>query len=82
MYFVDEPIEVDVHIDAGGEVRPLAFTWRGQRYVVSGLGRTRQQGEERYFLVMTAGERIFELCWHIPDNRWRLARASEGRALI
>lgn len=79
MRFVDDPIEVDVHISAQGEVRPISFTWRKRTFAITGLGRTSTKGDDHYFLVMTAGDRIFELRWHVPDNRWFLARASEGR---
>lgn len=78
MRFVDEPIEVDVHISAQGEVRPTSFTWRKRTFIITGLGRASTKGDERHFLVMTAGDRIFELRWHVPANRWFLARASEG----
>lgn len=81
MRFVDDLVEVDAHIDAEGQVRPLAFTWRGQYYRVAGIGRTHVQDDNRYFLVMTSGERVFELRWHIPDNRWFVTRAP-GRRLM
>ena len=82
MRFVDDPVEVDVRVGTDGDVHPLAFTWRGQRYPVTGLGRTSTQGDKRYFLVMTPGDRVFELCWHVPDNRWLLTRAPEDRVVV
>jgi hypothetical protein len=79
MRFIGEAIDVNVHINAEGEVRPLSFTWRGQHYPISGIGRTYTQDGDRYFLVVTPGDRIFELRWHIPDNRWFIARAPASR---
>ncbi len=79
MRFIDDAIDVDVHIGAEGDVQPLAFSWHGQRYPIVGIGRTYTQNDDRYFLVMTPGDRIFELRWHVPDNRWFIARAPEGR---
>jgi hypothetical protein len=75
MRFVDEPIEIELHVSATGQVQPLRFTWRGRQYIVTGQGRTTPQGDNHYFLVMTTGERIFELRWHVADNCWFLARA-------
>ena len=77
MLFVDDPIDVEVRISAQGELRPLAFTWRGQPYPVTGVGRSYLQGEDRYILVMTPGDRIFELRWRMPDNRWFVSRAPQ-----
>lgn len=79
MRFVDDPIIVDARHDTQGNVMPLAFTWRGQHYPVTGLGRTYTQDDDRYFLVMTPGDQIFELRWQAADNRWFVTRAPGGR---
>jgi len=77
MLFVNDPIDVEVRISAEGELCPLAFSWRRQRYPVISVGRTYTQDDDRYILVMTPGDRIFELRWHIPDNRWFVSRAPQ-----
>ncbi len=82
MRFVDEPVEVDVHIDAQGEARPTAFTWRKRAYPITGIERTYTQEDDHYFLVMSWGERIFELRWHRPDNRWFICRAPGRQDLV
>ena len=79
MRFVNEPIEVELHIGTDGSVRPGLFTWRGRRYPVTGVGRTYERGDSRYFLVMVPGDRIFELRWHVPDNQWSVSRIPQDR---
>jgi hypothetical protein len=81
MRFVDDPIEVEIRVDTQGNLHPLAFTWHGRPYPITGIGRTYTQDNNRYFLVMTLGDRIFELCWHAADNRWTVTRAPENRAM-
>ena len=76
MTFVNEPVPVEVRISVDGTPQPVAFAWEGRRYKVADRGRTWVEGDARCFLVMTPGERIFELRL-LPDGRWILARAAE-----
>ncbi len=67
-----EPTEVEVHISATGEVRPLSFTWRGTRLPVASVGRRWSDDRGDHWLVMTASpERIFELL-RGPDGLWQV----------
>ena len=74
MKFVNEPVQVQVHISAEGVPRPLAFAWQGRRYEIASWGRTWAEDGVRCFLVMTATTEIFELRL-LADGRWILARA-------
>jgi hypothetical protein len=76
-----EPTEVEVRVDADGQVTPLAFTWRGQRMSVTGAGRRWVEADGEHILVMTPGERIFELL-RSPDGRWGIVRAPDRPAVV
>ncbi len=76
MRFVNEPIQVEVHIEADGTPQPIAFAWEGRRYAVADRGRTWIEDGIRRFLVMTPSEEVFELAL-LSDGRWLLARSSD-----
>ncbi len=82
MRFVNDPIVVNMRTNAEGQVQPLAFVWHGRHYPITGVGRTYTQNDERYFLVMTPGDRVFELRWNLQDNCWFVSRAPESRLVI
>ena len=76
MKFVNEPVPVQVSVDADGSPQPLAFSWQGRRYEIASWGRTWIEDGVRCFLVMTPANEIFELRL-LTDGRWMLARALE-----
>jgi len=71
----EEVIQVEVRSDAKGRVRPRAFTWRSSRRVITSLGRTWLEGDERHYLVLVAQDRAYELA-ESPEG-WRLIRRPE-----
>ena len=76
----NEPIAVEARFAAGGEATPLAFVWRGQRWVINAWGRqwTETHGQQRVhcFLVQTTvGGSTFELAYDPTEASWRLRRA-------
>jgi hypothetical protein len=71
---VNEAIIVEVRVKTDGSIRPLAFSWRGNQYRVSSIGRQWEQDDERHFLVMTPDERVYELAYLHKEGRWRLCR--------
>ena len=71
---MNEAIAVEVRLKADGTIRPLAFSWRGKRYRVTSIGRQWEQDGERHFLVMTAGEQVYELAYRQKEGDWRLRR--------
>jgi hypothetical protein len=71
---VSELIAVEARFDVDGAVQPLAFIWKDQRYAVSSVGRSSQQGEALHFLVMTPTDQVFELAYSPAASSWRLVR--------
>jgi hypothetical protein len=76
-----EPTEVEIRVDADGRATPRAFTWRGQRMSVIGVGRRWIEADGEHILVMTPGERVFELL-RSPDGRWGIVRAPDRPAVV
>ena len=75
-----EPAEVEVRFDVTGKITVLRFTWRGTRMPVTSQGRQWVAEDGRHFLVMTTGERVFELVYESTEGVWRVAKAP-GREL-
>jgi hypothetical protein len=65
-----DPVEVTARFDQVGKVTPLRFIWRGRNYAVEGSGRRWQAEDGLHFLVMAAGERVFELIFDPAQGRW------------
>ena len=77
VWFGDEAVAVEAHFLPDGKVQPTAFTWRGRRWIVSGLGRQWDDADGRHVLVLVADGSRFELCLTLPQTGWRLLRAWE-----
>lgn len=72
-----EEISIEVSTtEAGDKKLPRAFTWHGQRVMVTSWGRTwtDKEGQE-HFLVMSAEGSAFELAWDPASGRWHVLRA-------
>lgn len=76
--FINEPVSVEVQACRNGTTRPLAFAWRGQRYVVTAWGRESSRTDNgqpmRCHLVQTAALETWELCQDIETAQWTLIR--------
>ena len=55
--------EVEVRFDVEGGITVLSFTWQGIWYPVTSQGRQWASAHGQHILVMTTGDRIFELVW-------------------
>lgn len=81
--FIKEPVSVEVQIRRDGTARPVAFAWRGQRYLIDSWGREGRvavDGRSRHcYLVQTAGLETWELCQDVDEARWTLVRRWSGR---
>lgn len=77
VWFRDEAITVEAQFLPEGKVQPTAFTWRGRRWSVSGLGRQWDDADGRHVLVVVPDGSRFELCLTSDRTRWRLLRAWE-----
>lgn len=69
-----EPLQVEARVDAEGPPQPLAFLWRGQRLLIHSIGRTWQEAEAHHYLVMVAGDRVYELAYSLERGFWRVVR--------
>lgn len=67
---------VELTCPEGSRPRPTAFTWRGNRYIVDGWGRTWEDAEgRRHYLVMDRAQGTFELALETARGEWRVLRA-------
>jgi hypothetical protein len=76
---MNEPTEVEARFGADGAITLLSFTWQGRVLRVTGMGRQWAEGDTTHFLVMTPGDRIFELACHRATGQWRILRAPEQK---
>ena len=67
-------IEVTAVFALNGDIRPLQFTWQKRIYHVQATGRQWQEDEQRHFLVMVEGERMFELVFSMAEAGWSIGR--------
>jgi hypothetical protein len=74
-----EPVEVTARFDLDGKIQPLDFSWRQKSYKVAAVGRSWEDEAGRHVLVMTPGDRIFELIFTPVENRWYLRRPEGDR---
>jgi hypothetical protein len=77
----DEVVTVEAHFLPDGKVQPIAFTWRGRRWSVTGVGRQWDDADGKHVLVMSDGSR-FELCLTFVQGNWHLLRAWERLHLV
>ena len=51
---------------------PRSFQWDGVDYEVAEIERAWQEPGERYFLVKTKDNKLFQLCYNEAEERWSL----------
>ena len=68
-------IQVEARFGEEGEILPLVFVWEEHRFPVLALGRQWQEGNSHHFLVMTSGEKVFEITFNEDDGSWCIARS-------
>ena len=66
--------EVETRLDAAGDIRPLAFTYEGQRIHIASYGRQWETEGGHHYLVMDPKGNVFELAYCRADNNWNLVR--------
>jgi hypothetical protein len=72
---MNEPIEVEAQFDRDGTPRPIAFFWRGRRYLITSLGRRWEHEGAQHVLVMAPEGQVYELAYQQSESAWRLLRA-------
>ena len=76
---MQEATEVEARFGEDGKISPLSFTWHGQRRAVTSRGRQWGADDGLHFLVMSSGDRVFELVFVPMTGLWHVARAPEER---
>ena len=76
-----DPTEVEVRFGEGRKITVLSFTWGGRRLPVTSMGREWGADDGFHFLVMTTGERVFELVYHSASGLWHVASAPQPRVV-
>lgn len=74
---MNEPIAVEVRFEANGTLRPIAFEWKGKRFIIASHGRRWEKDGVQHILVMTTEEHVFELAYLQDENRWKLMRSPQ-----
>ena len=82
---MSEPIAVEARFEANGTLRPIAFEWKGQRFIIENHGRRWEENGTQHFLVMVQGEQVFEIAFLQGENQWQLLRSPQdfkGRPFV
>ena len=74
-----QAIEVKARFDDQGRIIPLSFTWQGQAYPVEATGRRWQDEAGQHILVMTPGNKVYELVFSPAGMRWYLLQVGLDR---
>jgi hypothetical protein len=77
VWLEDEVVTVEAHFLPDGTVQPIAFTWRGRRWSVTGVGRQWDDADGKHVLIEVPDGSRFELCLTAAQGSWRLLRAWE-----
>ena len=77
----DYVTEVEARFDQEGHIAVRRFAWQRRLYVVTGQGRQWVAADGRHLLLMTTGERVFEIVYAEETGLWRVVRAPEERGV-
>jgi hypothetical protein len=72
--------EVEVRFDTEGGITVLSFVWQGAHYPVTSQGRQWEAADGWHILVMTTGDRMFELVWG-GRGPWQVLKVA-GRQMV
>ena len=71
-----------------GSIRPLGFVWKGRSMKITSWGRQWEKNEaspsggSRHFLVMTAGDRVWELRFTPANLHWSIHPRHHARRVV
>jgi hypothetical protein len=74
---MSEPIAVEAWFDVDGNLKPMAFEWNEQHFIIDSHGRHWKEDGNQHFLVMVAGDQVFELAYLRSKNQWQLIRTPQ-----
>jgi hypothetical protein len=66
--------QVEANMDSHGQLRPLAFSFEGERVHIVSYGRHWSEGEITHYLVMDHRQRVYQVGYDRTDNRWLMIR--------
>ena len=66
--------EVEARFGDDGRITVRRFAWQRRAYLVLSHGRQWVAEDGRHLLVMTAGERVFEILYEEAAGQWVLVR--------
>ncbi len=69
-----EEVEVKCYSGSKYAERPQSFRWQREEYKVFGIEDEWQEPGKKYFRVLTADEKLFELCYNEAHDKWWLIR--------
>jgi hypothetical protein len=72
-----ELITVETRLNAGGELFPQSFSWRGHRLLVLSHGRRWEQAGQLHFLVQDSRQGTYELAFDPSEACWSLLRSPQ-----
>jgi len=75
-----EPVEVTARFGIDGKIVPLNITWRQKGYKVTSVGRSWENETGRHILVMTPGDRVFELVFVPAECHWYILDLGSDRS--
>lgn len=74
-----EPVEVTARFSIDGKILPLNFSWRQKSYKITSVGRSWENETGRHILVMTPGDRIYQLVFVPAESLWYLRPLDRDR---
>jgi len=74
-----EPVEVTARFSIDGKIVPLNFSWRQKSYKITSVGRSWEDEAGHHILVMTPGDRIYELFFVPAESLWYLHSLDSNR---
>ena len=74
---MSESIPVEARFEPDGTLLPLAFEWKGKRYIIESRGRQWEENGTQHFLVMASDNQVFELVYIKGENQWQLRRSPQ-----
>jgi hypothetical protein len=52
--------------------RPQSFLWQGHEFKVKNIEKEWLEPGNKFFRVLTEDEKVFELCYNVAQDEWRL----------
>jgi len=67
-----DKVEVKCYSGCTYAERPQSFFWQGCECKVLSIEKEWLEPGNKFFRVVTEGEKVFELCYNVAQDEWRL----------